>query len=386
MTILGHGVLAEDHARVAETINYELTSAGQLRSAPGAADGRRCVRSRRRCSRARRPGSSAARCATSCSGRELVDLDIACREPERAARAYAKRSGGAPFPLSERHGAWRVALEEGRTVDFTPLPGSIEDDLATRDFTINAIARPLAGARAGRSRSAGEPTSRQRRLRAVGETVFSDDPLRLLRAVRLEDELDLRLDEETERLVRERRLARGRAGRRADSRRAAAPLARGLSPARRARAAGSRWAAESRIASTAGTHPTTGWSLSSARSCAASRSRTSSRRYATALLRAERPEDDPRAIHRFRRATEPWALEALAFVGASELAPAIERARSSEPPEPLLRGDELELPPGPEIGRLLAEIEEERAAGTIATKEEALDYARRHAGAVREDG
>jgi len=26
VTILGHGVLAEDHARVAETINYELTS------------------------------------------------------------------------------------------------------------------------------------------------------------------------------------------------------------------------------------------------------------------------------------------------------------------------------------------------------------------------
>src|SRR5213593_5264194 len=78
-------------------------------------------------------------------GRELVDLDIAVREPKAAARAYAKRSGGAPFPLSERHGAWRVALEGGRTVDFTPLPGSIEDDLATRDFTINATARPLAG-------------------------------------------------------------------------------------------------------------------------------------------------------------------------------------------------------------------------------------------------
>src|SRR2546421_10769931 len=78
-------------------------------------------------------------------GRELVDLDIAVREPKRAARAYAKRSGGAPFPLSERHGAWRVALEDGRTVDFTPLPGSVEDDLATRDFTINAIARPLGG-------------------------------------------------------------------------------------------------------------------------------------------------------------------------------------------------------------------------------------------------
>ena len=71
---------------------------------------------------------------------------------------------------------------------------------------------------------------------------------------------------------------------------------------------------------------------------------------------------------------------------ASIVAPAIEQARSSEPAEPLLRGDELGLQPGPEIGRLLAEIEEERAAGTIATKEEALDYARRHSGAVREDG
>src|SRR5204862_8070793 len=77
-------------------------------------------------------------------GRPVVDVDIACRDPEAAARAYARRAGGAPFPLSERHGAWRVALENDRTLDFTPLRDSIEADLATRDFTINAIARPLA--------------------------------------------------------------------------------------------------------------------------------------------------------------------------------------------------------------------------------------------------
>ena len=58
-------------------------------------------------------------------GRPLVDLDIACREPEAAARRYARRSEGAPFPLSERHGAWRVALSDERTVDFTPLPNGI---------------------------------------------------------------------------------------------------------------------------------------------------------------------------------------------------------------------------------------------------------------------
>ena len=109
------------------------------------------------------------------------------------------------------------------------------------------------------------------------------------------------------------------------------------------------------------------------------------RRYSRALLHAARPDDDPRSLHRFRRATEPWALDALAFLGASGLAGSVEEARRQEPAEPLLRGDELDLPPGPEIGRLLAEIEEERAAGTIVTKEEALDYARRHARAVRED-
>jgi hypothetical protein len=45
--------------------------------------------------------------------------------------------------------------------------------------------------------------------------------------------------------------------------------------------------------------------------------------------------------------------------------------------EPLLRGDELGVPPGPEIGGLLELIAEERAAGTISTREEALELVRR---------
>src|SRR5262245_66214391 len=135
-------------------------------------------------------------------GRPVVDLDVALREPQRAARAYARRSGGSPFPLAERHGAWRVALDGGVTVDFTPLPGSVEEDLATRDFTINAIARPLAGGDPVDPFS-GQTDLKAGALRAVQESVFADDPLRLLRAVRLEDELGVRLDESKERLVRE---------------------------------------------------------------------------------------------------------------------------------------------------------------------------------------
>ena len=68
VTLVGHGVLLEDHARVADTINYELSDRDQLEPHARAARGPRCVSWRRRSSPARRPGSSAARFATSCSG------------------------------------------------------------------------------------------------------------------------------------------------------------------------------------------------------------------------------------------------------------------------------------------------------------------------------
>src|SRR5213596_1756577 len=132
--------------------------------------------------------------------RPIVDVDVAVAAPERAARAYANRSGGAPFPLSERHGAWRVVLEDGRTVDFTPLTGSIEDDLATRDFSINAVAERV-GTGDVVDPYKGREALAERSLQAVSETIFADDPLRLLRAVRLEDELGFCLDGRTEELL-----------------------------------------------------------------------------------------------------------------------------------------------------------------------------------------
>jgi tRNA nucleotidyltransferase/poly(A) polymerase len=305
-------------------------------------------------------------------GRELVDLDVACREPRQAAREYAKRSGGDPFPLSERHGAWRVALEAGRTVDFTPLHDGIEDDLATRDFTINAIAVPLAGG-GEVDPHGGRADLAAKLIRAVTPAVFTDDPLRLLRAVRLEDELGFVLEQETERLVREQAAlvtepARERAlaelvrlsvegYRRADELGLLAPL--GGSSAGLDRPLVDRPAF--RLVAVFG---------ESLRRFPVS---NETKRYAHKLLHAERPVDgSPRAIHRFRRVTEPWADDALVFVGAPELEDAVLEARETEPAEPLLRGDELGEPPGPEIGRLLELIAEERAAGNISTREEAL--------------
>ena len=170
-------------------------------------------------------------------GRPILDLDVACRDPQAAARRFAARYGGSPFPLSERHGAWRVVADGSEeTVDFTPLRGSIEDDLATRDFTFNAIAVPVPGG------DAFDPFGGRRDLeagllRVVSDDVFDADPLRLLRAVRLEDELGIRMDERAESLVRAAAGTRCGAGRRAHPGRAAPALRLRLSAPRRARAA-----------------------------------------------------------------------------------------------------------------------------------------------------
>lgn len=311
-------------------------------------------------------------------GRQVVDVDVATPDPEVAARIYAGLSKGAVFPLSEKHGAWRVAFKDGTTVDFTPLDGTIEDDLGTRDFTINAIARPVAGGDYV-DPLAGRADLESRTLRAVSESVFEDDPLRLLRAVRLEDELGFALDEATEELVRRHAgLVGDPAGERI-----VGELER-LSPAgfERADALGllaplggslERFGAVD-VADTPGYLLVVVFGKNVERYPVSNEVK----RLARTLLRAERPEDDSaRAIHRFRRATEPWALTALAFLGAEDLYGAVQAARVAEPKEPLLRGDELGVPPGPEIGRLLDLVAEERAAGVISTREEALQLVER---------
>ena len=311
-------------------------------------------------------------------GREVLDVDVACAEPERAARAYGREARSAVFPLSERHGAWRVAFPGGRTVDFTPVQGgSIEADLGTRDFTINAMARLLLG-RELVDPFGGRADLEARRLRAVSARIFEDDPLRLLRAVRLEQELGFRLDHETEHLLLEAAdLVAQSAGERI-----LGELER-LSPAGYARLDELGLLGRLGGAAPSGRVPleTAAFQLVWFFRDALERLPISNelRRYARTLLRARPPADaSAREVHRFRRATEPWALDALALLGAGEeLFEAIEQARSTEPSEPLLRGDEVGVPPGPEVGRLLALVAEERAAGTITTREEALQLVER---------
>jgi hypothetical protein len=58
-----------------------------------------------------------------------------------------------------------------------------------------------------------------------------------------------------------------------------------------------------------------------------------------------------------------------------------------DPPRPPVRGDELTLAlgirPGPELGRILRELEEASYVGEISTRTEAIEHARRR---IERDG
>jgi poly(A) polymerase len=137
-------------------------------------------------------------------GRPIDDLDLAVGgDPRRAAKAIGAAIGEHAFELSAEFGTWRVAAaEQGWQIDVTALRGGgIEADLAARDFTIGAVAVPLAGG-APLDPFGGLADLERRVLRAVGEGSFDADPLRLLRAARLAAELKLEIDPGTAALAR----------------------------------------------------------------------------------------------------------------------------------------------------------------------------------------
>jgi putative nucleotidyltransferase with HDIG domain len=133
--------------------------------------------------------------------RQTTDVDVVVDgDPVAAARAVARAERRtACFALSEEFGSWRVVARGGAwQVDVEPLRGqSIEADLALRDFTVNAIAEPIAGG-ALIDPLGGIADLRDRRLRMSGSGAFAQDPLRVLRLVRLAVELDLEIDSETQ--------------------------------------------------------------------------------------------------------------------------------------------------------------------------------------------
>ena len=135
-------------------------------------------------------------------GRESHDLDFSVpTDGIKLARRIANKLKGAFYPLDNERDTGRVVLihEDGtRTImDFATYRGvDIEADLRDRDFTINAIAYNLQ-TEAIIDTLNGANDLRAKRIRACTPESLTNDPVRVLRAVRLAAELGFQIDANT---------------------------------------------------------------------------------------------------------------------------------------------------------------------------------------------
>lgn len=139
--------------------------------------------------------------------RERYDVDVAVMGNASAmARAFADEIRGAFYVMDDANDVARVVYESTGNhyfVDLARMRGeSIEQDLATRDFTINAMAVDIShGARADAlpiDPFGGRADLAARRLRAVASSIFENDSVRLIRGARFEATLGFGLEPETE--------------------------------------------------------------------------------------------------------------------------------------------------------------------------------------------
>lgn len=167
-------------------------------------------------------------------GREPQDIDIVVPGDAFAlAQRIAQELGASFIPLDQKHGIARVVYSPQQQaqagmssedtqvviIDLSRREGSAEDDLAKRDFTIDAMAVPVStvlSCLSGRG-TKGEAITlhildtvgglrdlEDGVIRACTPDAFDDDPGRLLRAVRLSRELGFTIEPHTETLIRER--------------------------------------------------------------------------------------------------------------------------------------------------------------------------------------
>ncbi len=151
-------------------------------------------------------------------GRPVMDLDLVVEgDGPRIAEALAAELGGRVAARSQFGTAKLVVGEQTLDVATARLetyehpgalptvrPGTLRDDLARRDFTVNAMAAHLGPETFGaiEDRLGGGADLAQRVLRPLHDGSFVDDATRILRALRYEHRLGFRMDGPTEALVR----------------------------------------------------------------------------------------------------------------------------------------------------------------------------------------
>ena len=141
--------------------------------------------------------------------RQTADIDIAVGgDALNMAQEVARAIDGRYVLLDEANRVARVVVADEQTwyLDFSSFSNSIQNDLARRDFTINAMAVELQGFISGSAQVidpfCGKSDLKKRLVRAVNQRIFAEDGARLLRGVRLAGELGFKIEPGTESLIR----------------------------------------------------------------------------------------------------------------------------------------------------------------------------------------
>jgi tRNA nucleotidyltransferase (CCA-adding enzyme) len=146
-------------------------------------------------------------------GRQVADLDVAIeRDPEGLTRlaGFSLEREGLFLTGRLEQGEVKIDVAQTRAESY-PAPGvlpevrpaPIAEDLARRDFTINAMALALDGNRELLDPHNGLEDLRAGLLRVLHERSFVDDPTRALRAARYAARFGFELEPETARLLRD---------------------------------------------------------------------------------------------------------------------------------------------------------------------------------------
>jgi len=118
---------------------------------------------------------------------------------EGIARRAAKRFQGT-FIILKKDQTCRIALKNGEFMDFTPLKCPIEENLAQRDFTINAMA--WSPERGIIDPFGGRESLKKKVIKAILPSNLADDPLRVLRAYRIASEKGFIIERDTKKYLR----------------------------------------------------------------------------------------------------------------------------------------------------------------------------------------
>jgi tRNA nucleotidyltransferase/poly(A) polymerase len=134
-------------------------------------------------------------------GAHPADVDVACNDPLAAAQTLGRKV--IRLGREEHISAYRVVDGE-HVYDFAALlDNSIDADLGRRDFTVNAMA---VGLDSGDllDPHGGQRDLAARMVRMVSAANFDDDPLRMLKAIRMAVRLGFAIDGETVAAIRPR--------------------------------------------------------------------------------------------------------------------------------------------------------------------------------------